>query len=50
MVDELLRDLASIKTEIYKNELNDILKRYGFGMSINEFRSLIDPLISALNE
>jgi len=50
VVDELLRDLVLIKTEIYDNELDDILNRYGFGISINEFRSLIDPLISALNE
>ncbi|MFF2529156.1 hypothetical protein ACFVS2_09615 [Brevibacillus sp. NPDC058079] len=50
VVDELLRDLTLIKTEIFDNELNDILKQYGFGISINEFRLLIDPLIGELNE
>ncbi|WP_289139175.1 hypothetical protein [uncultured Brevibacillus sp.] len=50
VVNLLLSDLALIKTEFYNNELNDILKRYGFGISINEFRSLLDPLIRALNE
>lgn len=50
VVDELLRDLALIKSEIYNNELTDILNHYGFGISINEFRSLIDPLIRELNE
>ncbi|GED72587.1 hypothetical protein BRE01_62890 [Brevibacillus reuszeri] len=49
-VNDLLRDLALIKTEVYDNDLYDTLKRYGFGISINEFRLLIDPLISALNE
>lgn len=50
VVNILLSDLALIKSEIYNNELTDILNHYGFGISINEFRSLIDPLIGELNE
>ncbi|GED33501.1 hypothetical protein P9G84_10175 [Brevibacillus centrosporus] len=48
VVNTLVEQLKVTKDARFDNELEDTLNRYGHGISIKDFRLLIDPLIQFL--
>ncbi|SCW80226.1 hypothetical protein SAMN04487970_105111 [Paenibacillus tianmuensis] len=50
IVHELIKQIVLFKNHEFTSELVEILEMYGNGISLEQFRVLIDPLINAISK